>query len=232
MAQGHRERLKRRFLNEGLENFEPHNVLELLLFYAIPRIDTNPIAHRLMDRFGSLSEVFNASVSELCSVEGIGENAAVFLKLMGESLKYCQSDTEKTDRMTFDQEKRIGKYLIGKYRGLQNEVVFLLIFDGKRRLIETYKVYEGSVSSAGVNIRRMAQIALENRAVAVILAHNHPGGIAFPSSDDLLVTASLKKALMLLDIDLVAHYIIAEESYIKLDSELKTTDNPSLSTFK
>lgn len=232
MAEGHRERLKRRFINEGLENFEPHNVLELLLFYSIPRVDTNPIAHRLIDRFGSLSEVFNASVSELCSVEGVGENTAVFLKLVGESLKYCQNDTEKTDRIMFDQEKRIGRYLIGKYRGVQNEVVFLLLFDGKRRLIETYKVHEGSVASSGVNIRKMAQIALEKRAVSVILAHNHPGGIAFPSSDDLSTTASLKKALMLLDIDLVAHYIVADDRYIKVDSESKTSENPSLSTFK
>lgn len=232
MAEGHRARLKKRFLTEGLENFEPHNTLELLLFYAIPRVDTNPIAHRLIDRFGSVSAVLDASVSELSSVDGVGENAAIFLKLIGESYRYLDSDTDNFDKLVLDDEERISKYLIGAYRGVPNEVVMLLMFDAKRRLIETCRVHEGSVSSAGVNIRKLAELALEKRAVSVILAHNHPGGLAFPSADDIAVTTALHRALVVLEIQLVSHYIIAGGEYITFGPDISPMRPPKLSVFQ
>ena len=100
MAEGHRERVKRRFLTEDLESFEAHNALEFLLFYGLPRIDTNGIAHRLIDRFGSFSEVLEAPLDELASVDGVGDNAAIFLKLIHSTVKYYEDDVAEHDEKT------------------------------------------------------------------------------------------------------------------------------------
>ncbi len=233
MAEGHRARLKKRFLNDDLDNFEPHNALELLLFYALPRVDTNPIAHRLIEKFGSFSAVLQAPKEEIASVEGMGENAAVFLKVINSSFRYYEADRRSIERLTLDTPEKIGSFLVGKYAGLGNERVSILLFDNKRRLIEMRVVYEGSVTSAGINIRQLAEIALFKHASFVILAHNHPNGIAFPSVDDLAVTDALRKALELLEITLADHYIIADDEYITVSKAriMQKDSNPLLRNY-
>lgn len=216
MAEGHRERVKRRFLSEDLDGFEAHNALEFLLFYALPRIDTNGIAHSLIDRFGSFSEVLEAPLDELASVDGVGENAAMFLKLLHSTVRYYENDVSRRSRDSFDSKDAIGKFLVEKFAGEKNEKVILLLLDNKGGLIESRVLHEGSVNSSAVNVRRITEIALMSRASSIVIAHNHPRGIAFPSADDISVTESIRRALMLVDIKLLDHYIVAENNFIRL----------------
>ena len=216
MAEGHRERVKRRFLSEDLDGFEAHNALEFLLFYALPRIDTNGIAHSLIDRFGSFSEVLEAPLDELASVDGVGDNAAIFLKLLHSTVRYYENDVSRRSQESFDSKDAIGKFLIEKFAGEKNEKVILLLLDNKGGLIESRVLHEGSVNSSAVNVRRITEIALMGRASSVTIAHNHPRGIAIPSADDISVTESIRRALMLVDIKLLDHYIVAENNYIRL----------------
>ncbi len=212
MAEGHRGRLKQRFLSDGLDNFNEINALELLLFYTIPRVDTNPIAHRLLDRFGSFSAVLDADYNELIEVEGVSDHTATYLKLLPEAARYYQSN-KIMQRKELATLYDIGEFFIRKYVGVTKETVYMLLLDNKRCIISVEKVHEGSVSSAAVSVRKMAELALRKRAASVVIAHNHPSGIAIPSPDDLLVTKNIKEALQTLEIELIDHFIIAENKY-------------------
>ena len=216
LAEGHRERVKRRFLAEDLEAFEQHNALEFLLFYALPRIDTNGIAHRLIDRFGSFSEVLEAPIDEIASVDGVGDNAAIFLKLIHSTVKYYERDVANRSQSAFDSKDTIGKFLVEKFAGEENEKVILMMLDNKCELIEARVLHEGTVNSVSANIRQVTEMALRARASSVIISHNHPRGIAFPSTEDIAVTENIKRALSLVDITLIDHYIVAGNNYIRL----------------
>ena len=212
MAEGHRSRLKERFLNDGLDNFNEINALEILLFYALPRNDTNPLAHRLLDRFGSFSAVLDADYNDLLEVEGVSDHTATFLKLLPEAARYYQSGkiTERKELATLSD---IGEFFVRKYVGVIKETVYMLLLDNKRCVISVEKVHEGSVSSAAVSVRKMAETALKKRAASVVIAHNHPSGIAVPSPDDILVTRNISSALQTLEIEFIDHFIVAENKY-------------------
>ncbi|MBO4428940.1 MAG: RadC family protein [Clostridia bacterium] len=211
----HRERTKERFRAEGLEHFQPHNVLELLLFYSIPQRDTNEIAHALIDKFGSLAGVFDASYDELITVPGISTHSATLIKLMPELFRKYASEKSKTTTK-FATLADLGNFFVRKYIGVTVETVFLLLIDNKRNMIDCVKVYEGSVNSAKLDPRRLAELALFKRASSVVLAHNHPGGVALPSSDDIHTTIEIQKIFSLLGISLDAHIIVADNSYIDI----------------
>ena len=215
MAEGHRKRLKERFMQSGLDDFNEYNALELLLFYTIPQKDTNPIAHRLIDRFGSFTDVLDADYDELMSVDGVSEHTATFLKLIPQSARYYES-RKIAQKRVFTTKQDIGDYLVGKYVGVTKETVYMLLLDNKKRLISCERVYEGSVNSSGVSVRRMAETALKKRAAAVVIAHNHPDGLAIPSADDLILTKSLEAALQTLEIHFLDHYIIADNKFCML----------------
>jgi len=215
MHENHRERVKRRFLTEGLDNFEPHNVLELLLFYSIPQRDTNELSHTLIEHFGTLAEVFDASFDDLISVPGIKEHSAVLIKMVPAlSRRYAIEKSHTTSSLS--SMEKIGEYLVNKYVGINVETVFLLLLDNKFNLIECVKVHEGSVNSSAITLRRLIETALFKRASMVVLAHNHPSGVALPSSDDLFTTREIKRAFDLMEIKLLAHIIVAGNSYLDI----------------
>ncbi len=207
--------MKERFLQEGLDNFSQVQVLELLLFYCIPRQDTNPIAHALLDRFGSLSQVLETPVEELEKVPGIGRNAAVFLHLITQAGRYYQVNRtmQSTILTTIDQ---CGAYLAPFFIGRRNETVFLLCLDSKCKVLCCKEVGEGSVNSAGVPIRRIVEMALAANASTVVLAHNHPSGFAVPSAEDVATTHRLALALNAVDIILIDHIIVADDDFVSL----------------
>ncbi len=211
---GHRQRLRRRFQKEGLDNFEPHEVLELLLFYCIPRRDTKPIAYALLERFGTLPGVFNAAAAELKKVPDVGENVAVFLRLLLELQRYY--DVENQPEEIMDSVEACGRYLLPKFRSQHNEVVYLLCLDSKCKVLDCCKVGEGSVNSASVPIRRIVQMALGANASTVILAHNHPSGIAIPSDEDRITTRRLALALQAVGIELFDHIVVADGDFVSL----------------
>ena len=212
---GHRQRLKERFRLEGLDNFDELQVLELLLFYCIPRQDTNPLAHRLLDHFGSLSQVFEAPIGELEKVPGMGQGAATFLHLVRDAGRYYQVNRSQQEKIltTTDQ---CGAYLEPFFFGRRNETVFLLCLDAKCKVLCCKEVGEGSINSAGVPVRRIVEMALGVNASTVVLAHNHPSGLAIPSSEDMQTTLRVAAALDTVDIALADHIIVADGDFVSL----------------
>lgn len=213
--EGHRQRLKDRFLREGLDNFDELYVLELLLYYCIPRKDTNPIAHELLNRFGSLTGVFEATAEELEKVPGISHNAATFLSLVHQTGRYYQVKRAETGDIlrTIDQ---CGSYLVPRFHGREHETVFLLCLDAKCKVLGCKLVGEGSVNSANIPIRRVVEIALNTNATTVILAHNHPSGLALPSDEDIETTLRVAKAMETVEITLADHIVVADNDYVSM----------------
>ena len=212
---GHRNRLKNRFLNEGLTNFEDHNVLELLLFYSIPRSDTNEIAHELLNKFGSLHGVFEAGMEDLMSVNGISRHSAVLIKMIPELFVVYGRDKVR-DIQKINSSDDAKQFFIPRFYGKVREEVQLVLLDDKMNIIKWVKIYEGSVNSANVPIRKIVEIAIENRATNVIIAHNHPTGLILPSKDDLRATAKVREALALVDIKLLDHVIVSDNEAASL----------------
>jgi DNA repair protein RadC len=212
---GHRKRLRQRFLEEGLDNFDEINALELLLFYCIPQKDTNPIAHDLLDRFGSLPQVLEATPEELMSVDGISEYSVTFLKLITAAGRYYQVKRAETGEIlrTISQ---CGNYLVPRFYGRENETVFLLCLDAKCKVLGCKLVGEGSVNSANIPIRRVVEIALNSNATTVILAHNHPSGLALPSDEDVETTIRVAKAMEAVEITLADHIVVADNDYVSM----------------
>ena len=212
---GHRERLKRRFLEEGLDNFTDIQVLELLLFYAIPRSDTNPIAHALLDHFGSLSRVLEAEAEELKKVPGVGDHAATLLALVIDLCRYYQVNcAQQTEILTTLED--CGKYLVPRFFGRTRETVFLLCLDAKCKVLCCQELGEGSVNTASISIRKVVETALSANATTVVLAHNHPSGIAVPSSEDIQTTQRIAAALSAVEIHLADHIVVAEGDYVSM----------------
>lgn len=212
---GHRDRLRQRFCQEGLDNFNEIQVLELLLCYCIPRRDTNILAHHLIERFGSLYQVLEAPVEELEKVDGIGHNTAVFLQLMTSLKRYYEVNRTRKDTI-LTSTAECGRFLAPRFDGRRNEMVYLLCLDAKCKVIACEMLGEGSVNSAGVPIRRIVETALRFNASTVVLAHNHPSGLALPSSDDIHTTHRVAAALDAVEIVLADHIIVADDDFVSL----------------
>lgn len=213
--EGHRQRLKTRFHQNGLEDFNEINALELLLFYCIPKQDTNEIAHALINRFGSFAGVLDASQEDLKAVKGIGDHAATFFKMIRQAGGYYQVSRQKATKILSTIPECID-YLRGFFEGRTRETVFLLCMDAKCKVLSCEKVGEGSVNSASVPIRKIVEMALKADATAVVLAHNHPSGLAFPSGEDVQTTNILARTLQGVDIVLTDHIIFADDDSVSL----------------
>ncbi len=212
---GHRERMKKRFSEHGLENFDDHSVLELLLFYALPRGDVNPIAHELMDRFGSLAAVFDAPADELSKVPGISANSALYIKLIPQvSRRYLMSRTSLEDIL--DSTEKAGRYLLPYFYAERDETVYMVCLDAKCKVLNCKLLFRGSVNSANVSIRKIVENALLYNSTSVILAHNHTSGIALPSQEDQQTTRRVESALSAVDIVLADHIIVADDDFVSL----------------
>lgn len=198
---GHRERLRARFAEHGLESFNELNALELLLCYAIPRRDTNELAHRLLDAFGSLSGVFQASMQELTSIPGIGENAAALILMVPQIVKKAHVSKAKETKIIRNSTDA-GNYLLPYFLDEQDEIVMMLCLDNKRAVICCREMGRGVVNCVDANIRRMVETALKVKTTTVIIAHNHPNGVALPSREDDNFTRALYRSLGLLGITL------------------------------
>ena len=213
--EGHRARLRQSFLEHGLQSMNDINALELLLFYALPRRDTNETAHLLLERFGSLDGVFSAPVEDLCEVEGIGEYAAALIALVPEIMKKARLSKAREIRQIKCSEDA-GEYLLPYFMNERDEVVYLLCLDAKRAVICCAEMGRGVVNTVDANIRRMVEKALKVKACSVIIAHNHPDGIAIPSREDDIFTRCLYNALETVGIRLEDHIIVADEDYISV----------------
>ena len=209
MHEGHRRRLRERFRLEGLENFQPHEVLELLLFYARARGDVNPLAHRLLEVFGSLKGVLEAPVEQLCAVDGVGEETATLLSLMVPMFRrYELCLCEETRKLT--HFKDVTAYCRALLTGLRKERFYRICVSSQMKVRGQRIGGEGSLSEVPAYPRYVVETALNHNAYGVILCHNHPGGEAIPSIGDVDVTRELEAVLSKLGIALMEHIIVAD----------------------
>lgn len=212
---GHRQRMKAEFLARGIEGWPDHRVLELLLFYSIPQRDVNGLAHDLIEQFGSLSGVLDASVEELRKVKGVGEHTAVLLRMLPALLgRYQASRTRLSDIINSADDAY--PWLEPYFFGARNEMVYVLCLDGKRQVLGVRRVAEGSIEMAQVNTRRIAEEALGLRAARIYVAHNHVSNLALPSQADWLVTDVLRAALAPIGIHLEDHLIFVDGDMLSL----------------
>lgn len=212
MHRGHRERVKNRFLNEGLDSFEDHQVLELLLFYSIPMRDTNEIAHTLIKQYGSLSAVLEADVADLMTVPGIGKNSAVFLSLMPSIARRYFKD-RWGDKPQLNSTTKAGEYLVSLFAGRSYELFYIICLDAQNRVNHAALVHEGTIDQATVYPRLVVEAALRHQSHSVLISHNHPGGTLRPSAADIEVTKLIKSALEPISIRVLDHIIVAGDRY-------------------
>lgn len=211
---GHRQRMRARFLEEGLDGFTDHEILEMLLYYSVPRVNTNEIAHRLIDRFHTLAGVLNADREALLEVQGITENSAVLLKMMPPVARRYGVSAQGTPTLgTFDE---VCTYFRSLYIGEQAEKLRLACLNDRLKLLSCGVVGEGSPSGVPVHMRRLVEYALRQKCELVILAHNHPNGVAVPSNDDIVATKQIYHAFKTVGIQLVDHVIVAGDHAISL----------------
>ena len=212
---GHRERMKKRFLEEGLDSFTQIQALELLLFYCIPQKDTNPLAHALLDRFGSLSQVLEAPVEELRKVPGVGDHTATFLHLITEAGRFYLVNRSSQEKILPTLES-CAEFMLPFFFGRKVETVFLLCLDAKCKVLCCREVGEGSINAAGISVRRVVETALNAGATTVVLAHNHPSGLALPSAEDIQTTRRVAMALSAVEIQLADHIVVADGDYVSM----------------
>ncbi len=222
----HRQRVRNRFLAEGLDSFEEHQILEMLLFYGIPRIDTNEIAHRLMVKFGSFRAVMDAEYEELLEVEGIGEQAATLIKFSAAlARRYALSEYPRGTRYTTVQS--VGDYFVAKFMGEQTEKTYAMLINGRSEMIACELICKGSFASNNPTSQSIIATALKNKAYGVVLAHNHPTGLAIPSSSDIELTAQLNYLCAEVGVHILEHIVVAENSFMPImrkDSNAKIKD--------
>lgn len=206
---GHRERMRNEFLRTGGGGMEDHRLLEMLLFYTIPRGDVNPLAHRLVDEFGSLSGVFHATYEQLVKVPGVGHNTAVLLLLVPAAAAHYMKQTASFDGQIaslWQLQEMLEPYFFGQ----RDEVAYLVCMDGKSKVLAVKKLGEGIVDAVHVTTRKVVETALACNASRVVLAHNHVSGIAYPSDADVSTTQHLERVLMeAAEITLVDHLVFA-----------------------
>ncbi len=210
LREGHRHRVRERFRAEGLDHFAPHNLLEFILFYSVPRRDTLDLAHRLMEHFGSFAAVLEAPYEELLGIEGVTANTADLLTALPQIARRYLLDVSE-GKHTLSDTQTLKEYMIPYFCGRTEEVVFLLCLDQARRPIVCKLLSKGDFDSVQIDTRQIVAAALAHRAASVVLAHNHPHGITIPSRGDCTITIQVQKALDAVHIPLVDHIIVARE---------------------
>lgn len=212
---GHRERLREEAQVGGLSSLPDHRLLELLLFNVIPQRDTNPIAHELLERFGSLSGVLTARQSDLVKVPYIGENAALLFPTLMELYRRYQRDMAQV-KVRLRSPADFAEAFRGRFEGLRREVIYMLCLTMRGELISVSKISEGTFNAAELNTRLVMEAVVAADASIVVLAHNHMSGELLPSQEDLATTAHLRDALLNVGVQLQDHLIFSEEKWISL----------------
>ena len=213
--EGHRQRVKRRFLQDGFESFAPHSILEMVLFYTSPRQDTNGIAHSLIDRFGALAEVCDAPYEVLRAVPGVGEETALFLKMIPEFAR-MYSRSRQTDKTAITEPEDAERYFAPHFIGRTNEVFMAAFLNGRGEVIAVDTIAEGDDTAVRMSCAAVVRRAVALNAVAVVAAHNHPNGFAVPSQEDIAQTDRLAASLRLVGVGLCDHIIFSRGDSVRM----------------
>ena len=213
--EGHRERMRKQLKTSGMDSLSDVQVLEMLLYYAAPRGDTNPAAHALLKRFGTLDGVFSAPEAELRKIDGVGEAAAQLLLLVPQVARRCLM-SRSMQIQVLDTTSKCGQYLLPFFHGEREEVVYLLCLDAKCKALDCVCIHRGGVNVASIAARKVVKAALDSTATSVVLAHNHPSGLALPSQEDRQTTMVLKAALDAVGVVLADHIIVADDDFVSI----------------
>lgn len=213
---GHRNRLKEQITSSDMaEKILPEKLLEMLLFYGIPQKDTVPIVHELIKNFGSLAGVLEADIEDIVKISGITRNAASLIKLMLPLMRAYALEKYNFNEV-LKNHTEIGEYLFGKYFAINKECLSLLCLNRLGKVLSFQIIMTGSVDSVGLSVRDVISKAIKSNATSVVIAHNHPGGIALPSPQDVQITRILKEALDTISVQLLDHVIISAEDYTSM----------------
>jgi len=209
---GHRSRMRERYKDSDGVGFGDHELLEMLLYYALPRVNTNEMAHSLLDSFGCLSGLFKASVSDLTNVEGIGESAAILLKIVFDMHKRMLIESDS--KAEFTSFSQIGDYFVKLFAHEDTEKVIMLLFDKRGRIVKQVTMADGDLEKARINLAAMLGHALYSPVDRVAIGHNHPSGVLAPSINDKTATMVFEQSLNSFNVGFVDHYVIADGRYI------------------
>ncbi len=213
MHANHRRRMREKVEKYGFEALSDHEKLELLLFYAIPRANTNEQGHRLLEKFGSFSAVLDAPVDEIIAVDGVGERSASFLKIIPQICNYYIND-KCIKFNTFETIDDIGRYMKNKFIGIEVEKVYMMCFDSRNKCIyESWVDSLGTSTSVELNSQFIVKAAIKCSATSVAIGHNHPRGVSVPSSADLDATYGLTDTLRTIKVRLIEHFVFDENGY-------------------
>ncbi len=212
MHEKHRERMRARYLKEGGRSFADHEILEMFLYTAIPRCDTNLIAHRLLKRFGSIKNLLMADLEELIEVEGVGEKTAFSIMICLDMLRRFQKGDER-EKPVYTHISDVVTYLYPLFLGATRETLYLMLFNNRMNLLDCVSLSEGGATFTEVSPGKILDHAIRKKAAAVVLAHNHPAGVAVPSQNDLDATEKVYDLLDAVNISLIDHVIIAEDRF-------------------
>ena len=211
---GHRQRMKERFLDTRFDGYQEHEILEMILYYVYPRIDTNALAHRLLREFDSISAILDAPVDTLVGA-GLTHNAAVFLSMIPDISRIYLDDRNNNKSKIIDFEN-LGEYFVPKFIGRDEEAMLLLLADAKGKALYTGVVSKGSFTASEAPIRKIVDLAMRYNAATAAIAHNHPSGVALPSRPDINATIDVGNALKLVGVMFVDHIIVADDDYISI----------------
>lgn len=209
LHEGHRDRVKDNFIENGFQGFNEHQILELVLFYGYPRIDTNELAHKLINQFGGLNGVLNASVDELIQSGGLTKNCAVLLKLFTNIIR--EYSINESSNYVFNTTQKITEHFEGIYKGETEEKVYVSIFDDELRLKKTILVTKGTIAFVPMQTRKIAHAVLNNNSNYIAIAHNHPSSSSKPSDEDIIITNGILGVLKSLGVNLLDHIIIGND---------------------
>ena len=218
----HRSRVRATIRKTGVGSIPDINLLEYLLFYSIPRKDTNEIAHKLLETFGSLNGVLNASYDQLLEVEGMGENSALLISLIpGICRRYVESGEGK--KINLSEPEDVVNYIKTKYYGEKKEIFYMICLDALGNLINCCKLGEGNSETVLLDKRFVLETAFRNKADTVIFAHNHPKGVAAPSKADVDTTSEFVSIFRKVGVRLADHIIVAGNDTFSLATTGKYT---------
>lgn len=220
---GHRQRVKERFLREGLEKFTPREILELILFYAIPQGDVNPVADALLDTFGTLNAVLSADLPSLQRVRGVGGHTALLLSLFLPVFRYYHV-ANMGDSIVLDSATKAGQYVQSLFLGCQRERFYLICLNSRAGVLRCVQFDQGTASEIAVPPRLLVEATLSSNATQVIFAHNHPGGLCKPSLDDELFTRRMMVTLTPLDIPVIDHIVVSDAGFYSFHKEGRMED--------
>lgn len=214
--EGHKERLRRKFCkNDNFSVLEDHEIIEMMLNYADVRRDQNKTAHNLIKRFGSIRGVLDASRADLEKVEGVGKSIATYILMIRQLFAEYNRDVSQVDSARVPQME-LTDYIKSLFDGINKETIYMLCVNAKGKIINVHLIGSGTATGVLLDQREVLSIALASDANGVIFAHNHPMGLAVPSEEDIVSTKSIEKYLKGLDIQMIDHFIVAQDNCISI----------------